>query len=63
MEGLSLTKSKILLPRIIVVGDQLAGKSSLIKAISKIKVLRSLGICIRCLLNIIITANNELGAS
>ena len=56
-------KSKILLPRIIIVGDQLAGKSLLIKAISKIKVLRSLGTCIKCPLNIIITANNKPSAS
>ena len=61
MEGLGLTKSKILLLKIIIVGDQLAGKSLLIKVIFKIKVLRSLKIYIRCPLNIIITANNKLG--
>ena len=33
------------LPKIVVVGDQSTGKSSLIKGVSKIKVLRSAGTC------------------
>ncbi|OCL10716.1 interferon-induced GTP-binding protein Mx [Glonium stellatum] len=63
MEGLGLAKSDIPLPRIIVVGDQSAGKSSLIEAISEIKVPRSSGTCTRCPLSIMTTANDEPGAS
>ena len=61
MERLGFIKSKILLPRIIIVGDQLAGKSLLIKAIFKIKVPKSLRIYIKYPLNIIITVNNKPG--
>lgn len=40
------------LPKIVVVGDQSAGKSSLVEAISEIKVPRSSGTCTRCPLQI-----------
>ena len=35
------------LPKIVVVGDQSTGKSSLIEGISEIKVPRKLGVCTR----------------
>lgn len=44
--------STIPLPKIVVVGDQSAGKSSLIEAISEIKVPRDAGCCTRCPLQI-----------
>ena len=44
-----------------MVGDQLAGKNLLIKAIFKIKVPKSLRICIKDPLNIIIMVNNKPG--
>ncbi|KAI9794608.1 MAG: hypothetical protein M1816_004495 [Peltula sp. TS41687] len=40
------------LPKVVVVGDQSAGKSSLIEAISEIKVPRNAGTCTRCPLEI-----------
>jgi hypothetical protein len=40
--------SAIPLPKIVAVGDQSAGKSSLIEAISEIKVPRDAGCCTRC---------------
>ena len=40
------------LPKIVVVGDQSTGKSSLIEAMSEIKVPRSAGTCTRCPLEI-----------
>ncbi|KAI9835841.1 MAG: hypothetical protein M1819_001739 [Sarea resinae] len=40
------------LPKIVVVGDQSTGKSSLIEAISEIKVPRNVGTCTRCPLEI-----------
>ncbi|KIW04352.1 hypothetical protein, variant 1 [Verruconis gallopava] len=40
------------LPKIVVVGDQSAGKSSLIEAISEISVPRDSGTCTRCVLHI-----------
>lgn len=44
--------STIPLPKIVVIGDQSAGKSSLIEAISGIKVPRDAGCCTRCPLQI-----------
>lgn len=44
--------NEIHLPKIVVVGDQSAGKSSLIEAISEIRVPRSSGTCTRCPLQI-----------
>lgn len=43
------------LPKIVVVGDQSTGKSSLIEAISEIKVPRGAGTCTRCPLEINLT--------
>lgn len=43
------------LPKIVVVGDQSTGKSSLIEGISEIKVPRSAGTCTRCPLEINLT--------
>ncbi|KAI9887718.1 MAG: hypothetical protein M1823_000467 [Watsoniomyces obsoletus] len=43
------------LPKIVVVGDQSAGKSSLVEALSEIKVPRSAGTCTRCPLEINLT--------
>ncbi|KAI9876220.1 MAG: hypothetical protein M1830_007009, partial [Pleopsidium flavum] len=47
------------LPKICVVGDQSVGKSSLIEAISEIKVPRSVGTCTRCPLEINLTESVE----
>ncbi|KAF2201925.1 P-loop containing nucleoside triphosphate hydrolase protein [Delitschia confertaspora ATCC 74209] len=48
LEGLGLSRMDIKLPKICVLGDQSAGKSSLIEAISGIRVPRSAGTCTRC---------------
>ena len=40
------------LPKLVVVGDQSSGKSSLIEAISEVKVPRASGTCTRCVLKI-----------
>ena len=45
------------LPKIVVVGDQSTGKSSLIEGISEIKVPRKLGVCTRCPLEINLSEN------
>ena len=45
------------LPKIVVVGDQSSGKSSLIEGISEIKVPRSTGTCTRCPLEINLTTD------
>lgn len=50
------------LPRIVAVGDQSAGKSSLIEGISGIKVPRSAGTCTRCPLQITTTPPTESDA-
>jgi len=42
-------------PKIVVVGDQSTGKSSLIEGMSEIKVPRSAGTCTRCPLEINLT--------
>ena len=47
------------LPKIVVVGDQSTGKSSLIEAISEIKVPRSAGTCTRCPLEINLTETTD----
>ncbi|KAI9058582.1 hypothetical protein FKP32DRAFT_1761410 [Trametes sanguinea] len=41
-------QSDLNLPRVVVIGNQSAGKSSLVEAISKIKVPRDAGTCTRC---------------
>jgi len=48
------TEQVIPLPRIAVVGNQSAGKSSLIEAISQIKVPRATGTCTRCPMEVIL---------
>ncbi|KAJ5959499.1 uncharacterized protein N7479_006649 [Penicillium vulpinum] len=52
LSHLGIEDSKIMLPKICVVGDQSTGKSSLIEGISEIKVPRSEGTCTRCPLEI-----------
>ena len=47
------------LPKIVVVGDQSTGKSSLIEGISEIKVPRSSGTCTRCPMEISITESSS----
>jgi hypothetical protein len=54
--------STIPLPKIVVVGDQSAGKSSLIEAMSEIKVPRDSGICTRCVVQITLRCGNGLNA-
>ena len=51
------------LPKIVVVGDQSTGKSSLIEGISEIKVPRNTGTCTRCPLEINLLANDKLSSS
>jgi len=47
------------LPKIVVVGDQSTGKSSLIEGMSEIKVPRSAGTCTRCPLEINLTEDTK----
>lgn len=49
------------LPKIVVVGDQSTGKSSLIEGMSEIKVPRNVGTCTRCPLEINITECSGTG--
>ena len=51
------------LPKIAVIGNQSAGKSSLIEAISKIKVPRSKGTTTRCPMEVILRTNEADGWS
>jgi vacuolar protein sorting-associated protein 1 len=48
------TEQVLSLPKIAVVGNQSAGKSSLIEAISQIKVPRSSGTCTRCPMEVVL---------
>ena len=50
------------LPKIVVVGDQSTGKSSLIEGISEIKVPRHAGTCTRCPLEINLVEDSEVHA-
>ncbi|KAJ5173236.1 Dynamin [Penicillium capsulatum] len=52
LSHLGIEDSKIRLPKICIVGDQSTGKSSVIEAISEIKVPRAEGTCTRCPLEI-----------
>ncbi|KAI2402087.1 hypothetical protein LOZ67_000843 [Ophidiomyces ophidiicola] len=52
LRHLGIENSGLPLPKIVVVGDQSTGKSSLIEGISEIKVPRSSGCCTRCPLEI-----------
>ena len=47
LDRLGIEKSQIPLPKIVVVGDQSAGKSSIVEALSEIKVPRASGTCTR----------------
>ncbi|KAJ5721643.1 uncharacterized protein N7483_009577 [Penicillium malachiteum] len=51
---LGIEDNRIALPKICVVGDQSTGKSSLIEAISEIKVPRSADTCTRCPMEIVL---------
>lgn len=55
LQQLGVETSDLPLPKIVVVGDQSAGKSSLVEGISGIKVPRSSGTCTRCPLQITLT--------
>ncbi|KAF2239623.1 P-loop containing nucleoside triphosphate hydrolase protein [Viridothelium virens] len=63
LERLGIEKSQIPLPKIVVVGDQSAGKSSIVEAISGIKVPRASGTCTRCPIQITMTSNSDPTAS
>ncbi|EON68609.1 hypothetical protein W97_07867 [Coniosporium apollinis CBS 100218] len=56
---LGIPSQDLPLPQIVVVGDQSAGKSSLIEAISEINVPRSSGTCTRCPLQIRIKSSDD----
>ena len=53
------TEEVIRLPKIAVIGNQSAGKSSLIEAISQIKVPRASGTCTRCPMEVMLTSGNQ----
>lgn len=59
LEQLGVETRNLPLPKIVVVGDQSAGKSSLIEGISGIKVPRSGGTCTRCPLQITLYSSEE----
>src|SRR5277367_103136 len=50
------TEGEIQLPKIAVIGNQSAGKSSLIEAISQIKVPRASGTCTRCPMEVVLSS-------
>src|SRR5436190_4311587 len=53
------TEGIIKLPKIAVIGNQSAGKSSLIEAISQIKLPRASGTCTRCPMEVILRCSSE----
>ncbi|CAD0087716.1 unnamed protein product, partial [Aureobasidium vineae] len=59
LEQLGVETRNLPLPKIVVVGDQSAGKSSLIEGISGIKVPRSDGTCTRCPLEITLFSSED----
>ncbi|KAK6003315.1 hypothetical protein QM012_001160 [Aureobasidium pullulans] len=59
LEQLGVETRNLPLPKIVVVGDQSAGKSSLIEGISGIKVPRSDGTCTRCPLEITLYSSEQ----
>ncbi|KAL2354881.1 Dynamin family protein [Cryomyces antarcticus] len=59
LEQLGVEASDLPLPKIVVVGDQSAGKSSVVEAISEIKVPRNSGTCTRAPLQINLAADDE----
>ena len=52
------TEEIIKLPKIAVIGNQSAGKSSLIESISQIKVPRASGTCTRCPMEVVLTSGD-----
>ncbi|OJD36578.1 dynamin family protein [Diplodia corticola] len=62
IEQLGITKVAGDTPKIVVIGDQSTGKSSVINAISGIQVPRSSGTCTRCPMQITLTENKEVNA-
>jgi len=44
------------LPKIVIIGNQSAGKSSLIEAISQVKMPRAMGTCTRCPMEVVLTS-------
>ncbi|KAJ5993750.1 hypothetical protein N7451_009474 [Penicillium sp. IBT 35674x] len=54
LSQLGIEDNQIALPKVCVVGDQSTGKSSLIEAISEIRVPRSAGTCTRCPMEIVL---------
>ena len=57
LEQFGVESSELPLPRIVVIGDQSAGKSSVVEAISEIKVPRASGTCTRCPIQINLTTD------
>src|SRR5579862_8690906 len=51
----------VALPQIVVIGKQSAGKSSLIEAISRVKLPRATGTCTRCPMEVILRTSVESG--
>ncbi|OMP86625.1 Interferon-induced GTP-binding protein Mx [Diplodia seriata] len=62
IEQLGITKVAGDTPKIVVIGDQSTGKSSVINAISGIQVPRSSGTCTRCPMQITLTENKGTNA-
>lgn len=61
LRHLGIENHSLPLPKIVVVGDQSVGKSSLIEGMSEIKVPRSGGCCTRCPLEITCLRVTALG--
>ncbi|KAI9696494.1 MAG: hypothetical protein M1820_008122 [Bogoriella megaspora] len=59
LERLGIERNTIPLPKIIVVGDQNVGKSSITQAMSKIDLPRASGTCTRCPIQITMTCSTE----
>ena len=55
------TEGVIRLPKIAVIGNQSAGKSSIIEAISQIKVPRASGTCTRCPMEVFLARSSQVG--
>ena len=60
LRHLGVENNGLPLPKIVVVGDQSTGKSSLIEGMSEIKVPRSAGCCTRCPLEINLSESKDL---
>src|SRR5438552_159859 len=55
------TEGVIRLPKIAVIGNQSAGKSSIIEAISQIKIPRASGTCTRCPMEVVLARSGQDG--